>query len=380
MGLDCKAAVLRAQGAPLPYADSRPLTVETVTLDPPGPGEVVVKIAGAGLCHSDLLVIEGRFPRETPGVLGHEGSGEVVEIGVGVCDIRVGDHVVFQFSAACGRCKYCLSGQVAICPASREAMQHGELIGGGRRVADGTGKKIMQYASLGLFAEFAVVDRGSVVVIDKSIPLIDTALFGCAVMTGAGAVLNTAKVRAGDKVAIVGLGGVGQNGVMAARLAGAEMIIAMDLDDRKLALARRLGATHAVNVSAPDSIEQVLDLSGGGVDHAIELAGAVAAMKTAWSVLGVGGKLVTAGIAQLGAEIAIPATDLVVSQKSVCGCYMGSCVPVRDIPRFIELQRQGRLPVENLIDGYIGLDEINAGFDRLSAGEALRQILVPHPQ
>ena len=378
MPLKCKATILRETAASSPYAQSKPLSVEEVTLAPPEPGEVVVKVAGAGLCNSDLAVISGKRPRPIPMAMGHEGSGEVVEVGAGVRDVAVGDHVVFQFSASCGRCKYCLSGRPAICITAREATSKGELMAGGSRIYDADGNAIRHQAGVSCFAEYAVVDRGSVVVVDKSVPLADAALFGCAVMTGAGAVLNTAKVAAGETVAIIGLGGVGLNGVMAAKLAGAAQIIALDLDERKLQLALELGATHSVNAGSDTCVQEVLDITGGGVDHAVELAGAMPAMDLGWAILARGGNLVTAGLTPAGTKFAFQHDDMVSSQKSILGSYMGNCVPVRDIPRFIDFQQSGRMPVERLIDRRIGFDEINDGFDLLASGAALRQVLVPH--
>ena len=227
-------------------------------------------------------------------------------------------------------------------------------------------------------AEYAVVDRGSVVVIDKDLPLTEAALFGCAVMTGVGAVINTARLLPGDSVAIIGLGGVGLNGILGAKLAGAETIIAIDLNDDRLGLARQLGATHTVNATDADHVAQVRDLTDGGVDYAIDLAGGIPAMKTAYAITRYGGSVVTAGLSPAKAEFSFEHGNLVAEEKSIRGCYMGSCVPVRDIPRFISLYRQGRLPVDRLINQQVGLDEINAGFDRLQNMETVRQILVPH--
>jgi Zn-dependent alcohol dehydrogenases, class III len=197
------------------------------------------------------------------------------------------------------------------------------------------------------------------------------------VMTGMGAVTNTAHIRAGDSVAIIGLGGVGLNGLLGACVAGAEMIIAIDVDDRKLERARALGATHCFNATDPDCVEHIRDLTNGGVDYAVELAGAIPAMKTAYAITRRGGAVVTAGLSQAGQDFCFEHASFVSEEKSILGSYMGSCVPVRDIPRFLALQQQGRLPVEKLIDGYIGFDQINEAFDRLDRGEAVRQILVP---
>lgn len=377
MSIKCKATIIREIGKPAPFSQSTPLIIEEVTLDSPAVGEVLVKVAGAGLCNSDLAIISGKRPRPVPLAMGHEGSGEIVELGEGVRDLHVGDHVVFQFSASCGRCKNCQSGRPSICIPARLARTKGELMGGGTRIKDADQNNILHHAGVSCFAEYTVVDRGSLVVVDKNVPLADSALFGCAVMTGAGAVINTAKVATGEKVAVIGLGGVGLNGIMAAKLCGAEQIIGIDIDDKKLELARELGATHTVNAGSATCVEEVMDITGGGVDHAVELAGVMSAMETGWHILGRGGKLVTAGLTPEGSKFAFQHDDLVSSEKSIVGSYMGSCVPVRDIPRFIALQQAGRMPVDRLIDRRIGFDEINEGFDLLASGAALRQILVP---
>ncbi|MGB0381961.1 MAG: alcohol dehydrogenase [Alphaproteobacteria bacterium] len=377
MTITSKAVVLRQTGLPAPFSQSRPLSVEEVTLMPPQANEILVKIAGGGLCHSDLSVINGSRPRKMPMLLGHEGAGEVVELGSAIHDVKVGDHVVFQFSASCGRCRSCLEGRPQICTTHKAANMKNELMGGGSRIRDAEGNVIGHHTGVSCFSEYAVVDRGSVVVVDRSIPLADAALFGCAVMTGMGAAVNTARIRTGDHVAVVGLGGVGLNGVMGAKVAGAETIIAIDIDKRKCERALTLGATHAFDASDPHCVENVRDLTNGGVDYAIELAGAIPAMKTAYNILRRGGALVTAGLSPAGSEFCFEHASLVSEEKSILGSYMGSCVPVRDIPRYIALQQQGRLPVEKLIDGHIGFDQVNEAFDRLDQGEVVRQILVP---
>jgi alcohol dehydrogenase len=372
------AAVLRQFDAKQPFADSKPISIEEVTLDPPGPNEVLVKIGGAGLCHSDLSVINGDRPRPEPLVLGHEGAGSVVEIGSAITDVEVGDHIVFQFSPSCGRCRRCMEGRPQVCEVGAKAKAAGDLMSGGRRLRDADGNALAHHTGVSCFAEYAVADRGSVVVIDKDLPLGEAALFGCAVMTGVGAVINTARILPGDSVAIIGLGGVGLNGLLGAKLGGAETIIAIDISDEKLGLARQLGATHTVNASDADHVEQVRDLTNGGVDFAIDLAGVIPAMKTAYAVARYGGTVVTAGLSPTSAEFSFVQSNLVAEEKSIKGSYMGSCVPVRDIPRFISLYRQGRLPIDRLISKHVGFDEINAGFDRLQQGTTIRQILTPH--
>ena len=311
-------------------------------------------------------------------VLGHEGSGEVVEVGPGVRDIKPGDPVVFQFSASCGRCANCLGGRTQLCDAHDAARAKGHLMGGGSRIKDASGNEVGHHSGVSCFAEYAVVDRGTVVKVDKDISLAEAAVFGCAVMTGVGAVTNTARIRMGDTVAIVGLGGVGLNGLLGAVAAGAEKIVAIDIADDKLGLARQLGATHTVNAKDPDHIDQIKDLTGGGVDYAFEFSGTVPGTETCYKALRTGGEVIIAGLAPIGAEFTFSPSDIVTWEKGIRGSYMGSCVPVRDIPRFIELYRQGRLPVDKLINKSIGLNEINEGFDALEDGLVIRQILEPH--
>jgi alcohol dehydrogenase len=374
----CKAAVLRTIGAPRPYAQSRPISIEEVDLAPPAPVEMLVRIGGAGLCHSDLSIVNGDRARPVPIALGHEGSGEVVEVGSAIDDVRPGDHVVFQFSASCGRCRRCVEGRPQVCEKAARAKAAGGMMAGGGRITAVNGERIGHHSGLSCMSEYAVVDRGSVVVIDRQIPLADAALFGCAVMTGVGAVVNTARIRAGDKVAIVGLGGVGLSGVLGARVAGAETIIAIDREPGKLDVALRCGATHAILASDPKCIEQVRDLTGGGVDFSFELSGSVDGMATAYGVVQYGGTVVVAGLPAVTATFSINQCDLVGQEKSIRGSYMGSCAPIRDIPRFLRMYAEGRLPVDRLIDGYIGYESLNEGFDKLQDAKVVRQILTPH--
>lgn len=376
--METTAIVLRQIGLPRPYAESQPLKIERIALDPPAHGELLVKVAGAGLCHSDLSIIDASRPRPLPLVLGHEGAGEVIELGPGVRDLAPGDHVVFQFSASCGRCVRCLEGRPQICETHAVARARGELMAGGKRFKDSSGAALNHHTGVSCFSEYVVVDRGSVVKIDNDLPLHEAAIFGCAVMTGVGAVINTARIRPGDKVAVVGLGGVGLNGLLGAMLAGAGQIIAIDINPEKLGLARQLGAHATVDASAADHLEQILELSRGGVDFAFELAGSAKALETAYGCVRPGGAVVIAGLAPQDARFTFSPSELVSGEKTIHGSYMGSCVPVRDIPRFIEHYRQGRLPVDRVLSQTVTFKQMNEGFDRLSAGSTLRQILLPH--
>jgi alcohol dehydrogenase len=372
-----KAGVLMQCGAPRPFARSKPIQIVELDLDPPGEGEVLVKVGGAGLCHSDLSLVNGDRPRPTPIVLGHEGSGEIVEVGKGVHDVKAGDHVCFTFNVSCGRCRRCLEGRPYICERSVTPRAAGQLLSGHHRLHL-DGKPVNHQSGVSCYAEYAVVDRGSVVVIDKTLPLDLAALFGCAVVTGVGAVVNTGRIEAGSTVAVVGLGGVGLSGLLGAVLAGASQIVAVDLSDEKLGLARQLGATHTVNAKDADHVKQVRDLTSGGVDYAFDLAGTIKSMETAYLVTRWGGTTVSAGLSPLGANFSFTQSVLVSEEKTIKGSYMGSCVPVRDIPRFISLYQQGKLPVDRMVSKRIGFDEVNEGFDRLQDVATVRQILVPH--
>ncbi len=370
-----RAAVLYEQGLPRPYAESRPLRIEEVDLDGPGEGEVMVRVAAAGLCHSDLSAIDNSRPRALPTIPGHEGAGVVTEVGTGVTDLEPGDHVVFVFVPSCGTCRNCVRGRPNVCLTWPEMRAKGELITGGQRLSRG-GAPIAHYSGISCFAEHAVVARSSLVRIDASVPLVDAAMFGCAVQTGVGAAVNTAGVRPGDVVAVIGLGGVGLSCMLGARVAGAQRIIAIDLSDAKLGLARQLGATDTFNAGDPDCAEAVRAATDGGVDYAFEMAGSTRAIALGYAILLRGGSVVSAGLPPVSATIDINPSAMVSDEKSFRGSYMGSCVPPRDVPAFIELYRQGRLPIDRLRSGTLPLEQINEGFDRLADVEAVRQIVV----
>ena len=378
MSIKSKAAVIRDNKLAQPYKSSKPLSIEEIIISPPLENEVLVEVKGAGLCHSDLSVINGSRVMPLPLVIGHEGAGEVVEVGNAVKDIKIGDHVSFQFSPSCGRCRRCLEGRPQVCELAAATKGKGQLMSGGSRLSDLDGNVLNHHTGVSCMSQYSVVDRGSVVVIDKSVNIQDAALFGCAVMTGVGAVINTARIRPGDSVAIIGLGGVGLNGIIGAKLGGAETIIAVDIDPSKFIRAKELGATHCFDSRNNDTIEEITELTKGGVDFAIDLAGVIPAMNTAYELIRYGGAVVTAGLSPINTQFSFNHSDLVAQEKSILGSYMGSCVPVRDVPRFLNLFQQGRLPVDKLIDGKITFDDLNEGFDKLSNGEVVRQILMPN--
>lgn len=374
--MKARAAVLHAVGAPQPYAQSQPLRIEEIDIAPPGPGEVMVRVRAAGLCHSDLSVINGDRPRPVPMALGHEAAGEVIECGPLVVDLRPGDHVVMVFVPSCGHCVPCMEGRPALCEPGAAANTAGTLLGGGRRLSMG-GKPVNHHMGVSAFAEYAVVSRRSLVKIDPTLAFDEAALFGCAVLTGVGAVINTARMTPGTTAAVVGLGGVGMNSILAAVLSGARVVVAVDLFDDKLELARSLGATHVVNARAPDAIEQVREASGGGVDFAFEMAGSVQAMELAYRVTRRGGTTVTAGLPHPDHRWPLQHVNLTAEERTVKGSYVGSCVPVRDLPRYIALYKAGLLPVDRLMSDHLKLEEINEGFDRLASGHVVRQVVIP---
>ena len=370
------AAVLHEIGKPAPYADSRPLAVEELELDGPGEGEVLVRVKAAGLCHSDLSVIDGNRPRPMPMALGHEAAGVVEETGRGISDLRPGDHVVMVFVPSCGHCLPCMEGRPALCEPGAATNAGGQLLSGALRLSL-DGQPVHHHMGVSAFAEHAVVSRRSLIKIDQSLPLDEAALFGCAVLTGVGAVVNTADVPAGATVAVVGLGGVGLNALLGAHLAGARRIVAIDIHDDKLSLARQLGATDTFNATDPDCVDQVREATGGGLEYAFEMAGSVQAMDTAYRVTKRGGTTVTAGLSHPDHKFEVQHVNLVAEERTVKGSYIGSCVPLRDIPRFIALYQQGRLPVDRLMSDRIGFQDLNAAFDRLASGHTVRQILMP---
>jgi len=366
-----RGAVLREMGLASPYGESRPLTVEELELDPPGPGELLVRVGAAGLCHSDLSVIDGSRPRVMPMVLGHEAAGEVVEAGPQTPGFEAGDHVVLAFVPSCGACAPCLSGRAALCEPGAASNTAGSLLSGDRRWHDG----LHHHLGVSAFADHIVVSANSAVRVDPELPHEIAALFGCAVLTGVGAALNSAQVTPMDSVAVFGLGGVGLAALLGAVVSGARTVVAIDVVPEKLELARELGATHAIQ--ADDSVvAAVQDVTGGGADKVIETVGSARVLAGAYGATKRGGTTVTVGLPHPEQVLQIQAVSLVAEERTLKGSYLGSCVPRRDIPRFIELYQAGRLPVDRLLTHRIALDEINEGFDRLARGEGVRQAVV----
>jgi len=371
-----RAAVLSQMQIPQPYAKTKPISIETIELDPPGPGEVLVKMAAAGLCHSDLSVINGDRPRVMPMVLGHEASGVVEALGPGVVDLQCGDHVALVFAPNCGHCMPCREGRPALCEPGFAAAGAGTLLGGYRRFRRMDQTLLNHQAGVSCFAEYAVLARGSLVKVDPALPFDVAALFGCAVLTGVGAAINCGQMKLGCAAGIVGLGGVGLSALLGALAAGARTIVAIDKLDSKLEIARVLGATHAFRADDPELVAKVKEVTRGGVDVAVEAASAVAALDTAYKITRRGGTTVTVSLPPPTHTLAVPAVSLVVEERTLKGSFLGSAVPQRDLPRYIELYFAGRLPIDKLITHRIKLDEINLGFDRLANGEAIRQVIL----
>jgi len=363
-------------GSPLPYAETRPLEIVDLELDPPGRDELLVAVKAAGLCHSDLSVINGSRPRVMPMALGHEAAGEIVGLGQGVEDFAVGDHVVLAFVPACGKCEPCLAGRPALCEPGAAANAEGTLLAGERRLTEiATGEAINHHLGVSAFSDHIVVSKRSAVRVDPELPFELAALFGCAVLTGVGAAVNAALVELDQSVAVFGLGGVGLSALLGAVLQGAGTIVAVDVVADKLDLARSLGATHAVP-AGPATVEEIRSLTNGGVDHAIETVGSAGVLADAYAATRRGGTTTTVGLPDPSQELNISAVSLVAEERTLRGSYLGSSVPGRDIPRFIDLHRRGKLDVDRLLTHTLALEEINEGFDRLASGEAVRQAVV----
>jgi alcohol dehydrogenase len=366
-----RGAVLREMGLPAPYAQSRPLEIADLELEAPGAGELLVRVGAAGLCHSDLSVIDGSRPRVMPMVLGHEAAGEVAALGEGVRDFAVGDHVVMAFVPACGGCEPCLQDRAALCEPGAAANTAGTLLSGEIRWDGG----LHHHLGVSAFADHVVVSAHSAVRVDASLPFDVASLFGCAVLTGVGAALNAAVIEPHDRVAVFGLGGVGLAALLGARVAGARQIVAVDVVPAKLELALELGATDAVLADAA-VVDAVRDVTDGGADKVIETAGSARVLAQAYAATRRGGTTVTVGLPDPSQLLEISAVSLVAEERTLRGSYLGSSVPGIDIPRYVALFQDGLLPVDRLLTHRIGLDDVNEGFDRLARGEAVRQAVV----
>jgi S-(hydroxymethyl)glutathione dehydrogenase/alcohol dehydrogenase len=350
------------------------LEIDDIAIDRPGPREVLVRTAAAGLCHSDLHFMEASYPCPVPAVLGHESAGVVEAVGDQVTDVRPGDHVITCLSVYCGNCEHCLTGHLSLCD-NRAATQR-PPDAPPRLSKDGT--PLWQFFELSSFAEQLLVHEHAVAPIDPAMPLDRAALIGCGVTTGLGAVFNTARVEPGTTVAVIGCGGIGLNCVQGARLAGAARIIAIDVVASKLDLARRFGATDVIDASGTDPVAAVQELTRGGVHHSFEAIGLKTTAEQAFAMLRRGGTATVIGMVPLGQTVEVPAYELLY-EKRLQGSNMGSNRFRVDMPRYVDLYLQGRLLLDELVSRRITIDEVNDGFDAMKAGEVARSVIVFDP-
>ena len=373
-----QAAVLRTTLGPASDNAAtlgEPFSIESLDLDDPREGEVLLKMAAAGVCHSDWHVVRGDTRHDLPVVLGHEGAGVVLGVGGGVDDVQPGDHVAINWSPSCGQCFYCLGGQPYLCSVYVEKIWSGMQLDGTSRLSR-DGETILQFHAVACFADHMVVPKQCVVPVDRELPLGVAALVGCAATTGVGAVFNTAQVTEGSTVAIFGAGGVGLCMVMAAGLAGAGEIIVIDQRPEKLAMAESFGAT-ATYLASDDPIERIRrHTAGRGADFVFEAVGAPAVQETCFTAARPGGKVVLAGLSPMGSGTNFPGSLITRQEKSIHGCYYGSCDVRRDFARFGRWYQEGRLDLDRLITRTYPLDQINAAYGDLLAGRLARGLIV----
>ncbi|WP_427136285.1 alcohol dehydrogenase catalytic domain-containing protein [Pseudarthrobacter sp. S9] len=362
-----RGAVLEVIGADRPYQDTLPIRVAELELEGPGQGEILVRIEAAGVCHSDLSVVNGNRPRPVPMLLGHEAAGIVEELGEGVTDISLGQRVVMTFLPRCGECAGCHSNGKTPCAQGSASNAEGTLLGGSRRLSR-DGEPVHHHLGVSAFATYAVVSRRSVVPVGSDVPAHVAALLGCALLTGGGAILNVAKPGPSARVAIVGLGGVGMAALITAKAAGVEYVVGIDTLPAKLEAAMSLGASDAMTSAA--ALE-----CGEKFDAVIEAAGHPRALEAAIALTKSGGITVTVGLPAPGQPVSIDPLALTAEARTIVGSYLGSAVPEHDIPIYEELWRSGQLAVDGLVSDTIPLEEINRAMDTLDGGHALRQII-----
>ncbi len=369
--IEITAAVLHQAGTPL--------VCERLMLAPPQAEEVLVRVAAAGVCHSDLHLAEGHLGEgRWPTVLGHEGAGVVEAVGDRVTHVAPGDRVAFCFVPPCRDCATCRAGRFHLCTTAADHAWRGTLLDGTSRLSFPDGAPVQHFNFVSCFAERCVIPAASAIPLTAELPLWQAALLGCGVVTGVGAVRNTARVRVGETVCVIGCGGVGLQVIAGARLAGAGRIIAVDRSSEKLARAARQGATDTIDGSALDAVAEVLELVPGGVDYAFEVVGLPATIREAWDMIRPGGSAVVVGLAPKGAEVSLPALDLL-SEKNLRGCYYGSANVADELPALMRLAADGRLPMGEVVSHLIELAQINEAFDRLRSGEGARSVIVIDP-
>jgi S-(hydroxymethyl)glutathione dehydrogenase/alcohol dehydrogenase len=351
------------------HGPHQPLTIETVDIDKPMGREVLVRTVASGVCHSDLHFVDGLYPFPAPAILGHEAAGIVEAVGPQVMEFRPGDHVICCLSLFCGQCEYCLTGKTHLCQ-TRPTRTKGEP-----PKLSWKGQPVNQFANLSAYAEQMLVHENALVKIDDQMPLAQAALIGCGVTTGVGAVLNTARIEAGSTTAIFGAGGVGLATIQGARIAGARMIIAVDTVAAKLARAKDLGATHLVDASKDDPVKAIRTLTGGGVDYSFEAIGLKVAAEQCFDCIKPGGTATVIGMIPVGQKIELDG-PMFLREKKIQGCSMGSNRFKVDMPRYIELYRQGRLKLDEMVTRRGKLEEVNEAFRAMKAGEVARTVLM----
>ena len=357
------------------YEPNKPLVIEEVEVDPPKEGEILVKMAAAGVCHSDHHAMTGEMPIASPVILGHEGAGVVEEVGPGVTSLQPGDHVASVWRYACGTCEYCLIARPQLCPTSARMRSNATLSDGTKRFRMGN-TEVGHHLGVSTFSEYSVMSEKSALKIRDDMPLDKAAVVSCAVITGVGAVVNAAKARPGESVAVFGAGGIGLNAVQGAALAGADPIIAVDVFQNKLDMAKKFGATHLVNASDEDPVARIRELTGGqGAHHAIEAIGNTDVATQCFNAIRPGGTAVMIGITSPKASAAIPTLDLVTQEKKLVGSLYGSSVPRHMVPRLIELYMAGKLNLDDLLTRSYPLDRINEAYEALIAGEVARSVI-----
>jgi S-(hydroxymethyl)glutathione dehydrogenase/alcohol dehydrogenase len=354
------------------YEFGAPLSIEDIDVDGPRAGEVMVRMAASGVCHSDLHIQQGIHPCPVPSVLGHEGAGIVTAVGTGVSDLRPGDHVILSWLPYCGRCRFCLSGRPALCD-DLGWSDAGTMMDGTTRFSrDG---RPIRHSTSSSFTEVTVVPAQTVIKVDESLDLVALALLGCAVMTGVGAVFNTARVRPGDSVAVVGCGGVGLSVVQGARIAGATTIVAIDPVEAKRELAQKLGATHAIAPGLGDVSSPLREILPAGADFAFEALGRPETIEAALGLAGKGGTTVLIGMAPPSAQVAISPLTMTLSEQVIKGCWYGSCRPPTDFSRLVGLYQNGALDLESMVTRKCRLEDVNDAFAAMERGEVARTVI-----
>jgi S-(hydroxymethyl)mycothiol dehydrogenase len=360
MAYEVKGVVARSKAAPV--------SIETILVPDPGPGEAVVDVQACGVCHTDLHYREGGINDEFPFLLGHEAAGVVSAVGDGVTNVAVGDFVILNWRAVCGQCRACLRGRPQYCFNTHNAAQKMTL-------ADGT--ELSPALGIGAFVEKTLVHSGQCTTVNPAAPPTAAGLLGCGVMAGVGAAINTGAVQRGESVAVFGCGGVGDAAIAGARLAGASTIVAVDIDDRKLEWAKAMGATHTVNSKDTDAVEAVRALTGGfGVDVAIDAVGHPTVFEQAFYARDLAGRVVMVGVPTPDMTIELPAIEIFGRGGSITSSWYGDCLPSRDFPMLIDLYLQGRFPLDDFVTETIALDDVEQAFEKMHHGDVLRSVVI----